>query len=163
MGMGIFDGRAGLAAAAALVAALALAGCAGAPAPAPAPNWGDPGAGATARVLELTNQARSKERACGREKFAAAPPVASDSRLARAAGAHAAEMARRTELTHAGADGSAPWDRAARAGFRGRRVGENVGWGQRTAEEIVAGWLASPGHCANLMNPSHRLLERLWP
>jgi uncharacterized protein YkwD len=31
-------------------------------------------------------------------------------------------------------------------------TGENIAAGQMTPEEAVAGWLRSPGHCANLMN-----------
>jgi uncharacterized protein YkwD len=33
-----------------------------------------------------------------------------------------------------------------------RGIGENIASGMRTPEEAVAGWVASPGHCANLMN-----------
>jgi uncharacterized protein YkwD len=32
-------------------------------------------------------------------------------------------------------------------------VGENIAAGQPTAEQVVAGWLKSAGHCANLMDP----------
>jgi len=31
-------------------------------------------------------------------------------------------------------------------------VGENIAGGQRTIEEVTAAWLASPGHCANIMS-----------
>ena len=34
-------------------------------------------------------------------------------------------------------------------------VGENIGLGQRTAEEIVADWMNSPGHRANILNGSY--------
>jgi hypothetical protein len=44
-------------------------------------------------------------------------------------------------------------DRATRAGYRWKLIGENIASGQRTPEEAVASWLDSPGHCANLMNP----------
>ena len=33
-------------------------------------------------------------------------------------------------------------------------VAENIAAGQQTAAEVVAGWLASPGHCANIMGPN---------
>jgi uncharacterized protein YkwD len=32
-------------------------------------------------------------------------------------------------------------------------VGENLAAGQTTAAQAVQGWLDSPGHCANLMQP----------
>ena len=43
--------------------------------------------------------------------------------------------------------------RATRAGYRWRQVGENIAGGLGSAEQVVAGRLASPGHCANLMAP----------
>ena len=36
---------------------------------------------------------------------------------------------------------------------RGRQIGENIAAGQSSPGKAMAGWLASPGHCANLMNP----------
>ena len=38
-----------------------------------------------------------------------------------------------------------------RAGYRWQRFGENIAAGQGRPEQVVAGWLASPGHCANIM------------
>jgi uncharacterized protein YkwD len=43
-------------------------------------------------------------------------------------------------------------DRALQAGYRWRRIAENIAAGQESGDEAVAGWLASPGHCANIMN-----------
>jgi uncharacterized protein YkwD len=39
-----------------------------------------------------------------------------------------------------------------RAGYAWKFVGENVAAGQLTAQEVVAGWLASPAHCDNIMD-----------
>lgn len=36
--------------------------------------------------------------------------------------------------------------------FRG--AGENIAWGQKTPQEVVAAWMNSPGHRANIMNKS---------
>jgi uncharacterized protein YkwD len=38
-------------------------------------------------------------------------------------------------------------------GYTWRLVGENIASGQPTPEDAVAGWLDSPGHCVNLMDP----------
>jgi len=62
-------------------------------------------------------------------------------------------MARHNYFSHSGRDGSNPWDRIERAGYKWRSSGENIAAGQRNAEEAVAGWIKSPGHCANLMDP----------
>ena len=64
-------------------------------------------------------------------------------------------MAARGRMSHAGSDGSSPGDRATRAGYRWKTVGENVAFGQPTAERVVASWLASAHHCANIMDPDY--------
>lgn len=106
-----------------------------------------------ARVVELVNVARSNARRCGRERFAAAPPLAASQQLNEAAATHARDMARRKFFEHRGSNGSQPKDRVMRAGYQPRLTGENIAYGPESAEEVVAGWLASPGHCANIMEP----------
>ena len=105
------------------------------------------------RVLELVNEARASPRRCGWRRFDAAPPLAPSELLQRAALEHARDMASRSSLSHAGGDGSTHAERATRAGYQWRVVGENIAAGQPTAEQVVAGWLRSAGHCANLMDP----------
>lgn len=106
------------------------------------------------RVLELVNQARARPRNCGTRRFAAAAPLTWDDRLARAALAHADDMARYEYFSHQGRDGGQAAARVQRAGYAWRAVGENIAAGQASAEEVTAGWIASPGHCANLMSPA---------
>ncbi len=106
-------------------------------------------------ALLLTNQARSHGRRCGSQWFAAAPPVSSDAALTRAAIQHARSMAARDVLEHSGEEGSTPAQRVVRAGFpKTGWVGENIAGGPATASQAIAGWLASPEHCANLMSAS---------
>lgn len=106
-----------------------------------------------ARVLSLTNQARSKARTCGTRSFAPAEALAPSPLLDRAAAAHARDMARHGNFEHEGSDGSGPADRITQAGYRWRSVGENIASGQTTAEQVVREWIGSPVHCANLMSP----------
>jgi len=103
-------------------------------------------------VLALVNAARARPRRCGQVAFPAAPPLALSPLLSRVANAHSGTMARRNDLEHDDPDGSTPADRVRRAGYAARLVGENVASGVPTAAEAVAGWLASPGHCSNIMN-----------
>lgn len=105
------------------------------------------------RVLALVNEARAARRRCGWKRFDAAPPFAASAELDQAARAHAVDMASRSVLSHTGSDGSSPGERAARAGYRWRLVGENIASGQPTPEMVVAEWIGSPHHCANLMDP----------
>lgn len=104
------------------------------------------------RVIDLVNAARSKGRRCGSERFASAPPLGVSRQLNEAAADHARDMARRNFFDHRGNDGSQPKDRVLRAGYQPRLTGENIAFGPQSAEEVVAGWLASPGHCENIMD-----------
>jgi len=109
-----------------------------------------------ARVVQLVNEARASGRRCGSERFAAAPPLENSRALDDAAFDHARDMARRKFFDHRGSDGSQPKDRVRRAGYLSRLTGENIAYGPQSAEEVVAGWLASPGHCENIMEPTFR-------
>jgi uncharacterized protein YkwD len=110
---------------------------------------------ASRQVLELVNEARAQRRRCGWKRFDAAPPLALSDALNRAALEHANDMAERQILSHAGRDGSTPGDRATRSGYTWHAVGENIALGQSTAEQVVADWLKSSHHCANLMDPDY--------
>ncbi len=46
------------------------------------------------------------------------------------------------------------FQRARACGFDGNAWGENIAWGYATAQAAVNGWLASPGHRANIESPS---------
>lgn len=105
------------------------------------------------RVLELVNQARRSPRNCGNTAFNAAPPLRWNEVLAEAARLHSEEMAHFNFLSHSGRDGSTAAQRVERAGYRYRAIGENIAGGQLKPEDVVAGWIDSPGHCANLMSP----------
>ena len=106
------------------------------------------------RVLALTNEARAHARRCGREMFPAAPPlVLAPSTLDRAASEHSQDMANHNYMDHTGRDGSTPADRVTRAGYKWKAIGENLASGILTAEDVVSGWVGSPHHCENLMDP----------
>ena len=38
------------------------------------------------------------------------------------------------------------------SGYRETLVGENIAYGPKSADEVVRGWLDSPGHCENIMD-----------
>lgn len=110
-------------------------------------------ADATARrLLALVNEARASSRACGNKAFAPAPSLRRSTLLDQAARAHARDMAARQVLSHTGGDGSRARDRVERVGYAWQALGENVAAGHRNAEDALASWLRSPGHCANVMN-----------
>jgi uncharacterized protein YkwD len=104
-------------------------------------------------ILEGVNAARAGGRRCGGTYFKPAAPLALDVSLTRAALAHSTDMAAHDRFDHRGSDRSLPSMRVDRAGFGTHRiVGENIAAGAMTASEVTQGWLASPPHCANIMD-----------
>jgi uncharacterized protein YkwD len=134
-----------------LIACLALAALAACGAPWPD---ADPVVDATALTLHrLVNEARATARSCGTGGwFEAAQPLALEPRLTRAAQLHADDMRDSGRMSHTGSDGSGLAERIDRQGYAWGSAGENVAWGHRTPEAVMAGWLGSDGHCANLMH-----------
>ena len=108
------------------------------------------------KVLDLINTARQQSRQCGAQAFAATTPLSWNEALANAAAGHARNMANGNFFDHLDHDGRTPGDRAELAGYIGQQIGENIAAGMDTPRKVVDGWLASPGHCANLMNPQFR-------
>jgi uncharacterized protein YkwD len=106
-----------------------------------------------ARALELVNEARSRGARCGARSFAPAPPVALSGTLAGVALGHASDMAEHNYFEHEDLTGHSPADRVRAVGYRENLVGENIAYGPKSAEEVVQGWLDSPGHCENIMDP----------
>jgi uncharacterized protein YkwD len=106
-----------------------------------------------AELLQRINQARAQPRRCGDRSVGPARPLQPQADLHRAAQAHADDMARHSYFSHTGRDSSQVAQRADRTGYAWRRIGENLAAGQSTPAAAVEGWLASPGHCANLMQP----------
>lgn len=109
-------------------------------------------------MLAQVNAARSSARVCGDTAFAATGPLRLEGRLSAAAQAHSEDMRAMGTLSHVGSDGSSVVERAERQGYQWSKLAENVAWGYEAVEEVVAGWLSSPGHCRNIMNPDYEEL-----
>ncbi|QVW26415.1 CAP domain-containing protein [Pseudomonas hormoni] len=110
------------------------------------------------KLLAELNVARGRPRQCGTQSFAAATPLTWNAILATAAETHSRSMANNNYFDHKDRDGRTPGDRAELAGYSGQLIGENIAAGQDTVRKVVDGWVASPGHCANLMNPQYQEL-----
>ncbi|BAY44081.1 SCP-like extracellular [Scytonema sp. HK-05] len=98
------------------------------------------------QVFELTNQERAKN---------GLSPLKANAELNFAADKYAEEMSERRVLSHTGPDGSKAWDRAEAVGYEARMMGENIAAGQRTPEQVVKGWMDSPGHRANILRSQY--------
>lgn len=106
-------------------------------------------------MLGRVNAVRASGTTCGGKAYPAVPALHYDVRLATAARKHAKDMGRHAYFDHYSRDGRSPGDRARAAGYR-HPVGENVAAGYPTVRAVMAGWLASPDHCANLMSAGYR-------
>lgn len=74
-----------------------------------------------------------------------------DSQLTQAAAAHARDLAATGAFGHTGADGSSVGDRVRRQGYGFCFVAENIAKGQGSLDEVLRGWMASPGHRRNML------------
>ncbi|NJR45798.1 MAG: CAP domain-containing protein [Hyellaceae cyanobacterium CSU_1_1] len=98
------------------------------------------------QVLELTNAERAK---------AGLKPLTLNNRLTQAAQGHSDSMAADDFFSHTGVDGSDVSDRVQDTGYQYSYTGENIAAGQKTAAEVVQGWMDSPGHRANILNADY--------
>jgi uncharacterized protein YkwD len=96
-----------------------------------------------AEVVEITNEKRVKN---GCDTL-----LRVDDRLVAAAQGHSADMAARDYFDHISPEGEGPGDRTAAQGYP-EWSGENIALGYPTPESVVAGWMASDGHRANILN-----------
>ena len=161
-------------------ALLALAGCGGggddsstaapkteSPAPTPAPSPASAptvGTRATcnlanfeAEVLASVNAYRAAGASCGSEgTFPGAAPLAWNAPLTQSSLVHSDDMVAANYFSHTGSDGSNAGQRATAAGYIWQSMGENIAAGQPSVEVVMAAWMASPGHCANIMQERFR-------
>jgi uncharacterized protein YkwD len=99
-----------------------------------------------ARVLDLTNVERQK---------AGLPPLIMNPQLTDAAQTYSQVLASSGCFEHT--CGAVPnfADRATQAGYAGwNALGENIGAGYPSADAVVAGWMGSDGHRANILSPN---------
>lgn len=113
------------------------------------PDWHDAGQ----EILLEVNAARASGQDCGGKLMPPAPPLSWNPQLGDSARSHSNDMALKRYFKHIGKDGSDVGVRSSRNGYNWSRIGENIAFGVNTPQEAVAGWLSSPGHCLNLMNP----------
>ncbi len=109
------------------------------------------------RMLSLVNSARARGRSCGGTYYPKARSLRYNAKLSDAARKFAKDLGRHRYFSHAGRSGSSPTSRANAEGYRGL-VGENIAAGRSGVRATMRDWLASPGHCANIMSTRYRHL-----
>ncbi|WP_036131427.1 CAP domain-containing protein [Marinobacter nitratireducens] len=106
-----------------------------------------------AAMLEYVNAARSRGRYCGTEYYQAAPEIRYNCPIKGAALKHSRDMATNNFFSHIGSDGLRVGDRITETGYQWSVAGENIAAGYDKVSTVMKGWLNSPGHCKNIMDP----------
>jgi len=119
------------------------------------------------KLLDAINKERSESRTCGsRGTFPAVPSLTWNDKLHSSALEHVTDLAFSDTFAH---DGSGTkyditgngkpskfYERIVHNGYSNYySVGENIAGGQRNVEEVMKAWMASPGHCANIMKATY--------
>ena len=76
-----------------------------------------------------------------------------DSKLMNSARQKSTEMASKEYFSHTSPTYGSPFDQMKSNGISYRSAAENIAMGQRSAEEVVKGWMESPGHRQNILTP----------
>ena len=103
-------------------------------------------------LLKLVNFARSKGVTCKGVHYPPVPALTWNALLEKAAYDHSSDMLKKNYFSHIAGDGSTANGRIERAGYKWMAYGENIGFGYYSEAEVIAAWLTSPGHCANIMS-----------
>ncbi len=102
-------------------------------------------------VMEIVNQ----ERWANGQR----PPLKRNTLLDSSSFGHSANMALRNFFAHCDLDTkSSPWDRMNAAGYYQNSGGENIAAGYSSPTAVMAGWMNSSGHRANILSTSYREL-----
>lgn len=105
-------------------------------------------------VFRLVNESRIRGATCGGIYKQPVEPLQWNDQLATAAIGHSRDMADNNYFSHTSLDGRTFVNRIINAGYTGyRALGENIAAGYTNANDVMNGWMNSPGHCNNIMNP----------
>jgi hypothetical protein len=96
-------------------------------------------------LLGSTNAARSANRVA---------PLTLNSKLDASAQAKANDMAARDYWSHNTPDGNPPWVFVDAQGYAYQKLGENLATGFDSEQATIDGWMASPPHRENLLDPA---------
>ena len=100
-------------------------------------------------VLKLVNQERQK---------AGVPALTLSNELTSIANTKAKDMADKNYFSHDSPTYGSPFDMLNHFGVSFSYAGENIAAGQKTAEEVMNGWMNSSGHKANILNKNYTQL-----
>jgi uncharacterized protein YkwD len=107
------------------------------------------------KAVEQLNALRRQSAPCA-TAGAAMQVLSWESRLAASAHEQAVDLAMQDRLSHTDSRNRGFGVRLRSSGYAAAGAGENLAAGQTDIEDTLQAWLASPSHCANLMQPEYR-------
>ncbi len=108
-------------------------------------------------IVARVNAERARGAQCGTHgSFAPAAALVWSDKLETAALGHSADMMQNNFFSHTSADGRTLVQRVNATGYQWSRLGENIAASFDGVDAVVSAWMASDGHCANIMNPAYR-------
>lgn len=97
-------------------------------------------------VIRLVNEQRAKNGLAA---------LTENWELSRVARFKSRDMADNRYFSHTSPTYGSPFQMIRNFGLSFRTAGENIAYGQRTAQAVVNAWMNSSGHRANILNPSY--------
>ena len=97
-------------------------------------------------VVNLTNQERAKN---------GLAPLKANVELSIVARTKSQDMINKNYFDHQSPTYGSPFDMMKNFGISYRTAGENIAKGQRTAQQVVNGWMNSEGHRKNILNANY--------
>ena len=97
------------------------------------------------KVLELVNVERTKQ---------GLKALQMDESVRKVARLKSEDMRKNNYFDHTSPTYGSPFDMLKKFGISYSSAGENIAQGYRTPEQVVTGWMNSPGHRANILNAS---------
>nr|WP_242517949.1 SafA/ExsA family spore coat assembly protein [Halobacillus sp. GSS1] len=99
------------------------------------------------QVIDLTNQERAKN---------GLPALKANWQLSRVARYKSRDMANKNYFSHTSPTYGSPFNMMRDFNVSYNRAAENIAAGQQTPQEVVNGWMESPGHRKNILDPNLR-------
>jgi len=97
-------------------------------------------------IINLVNQERTKQ---------GIPKLTEDWQLSRVARIKSQDMIDNNYFSHTSPIYGSPFQMLNSFGIRYTAAGENIAYGQKTAQQVMNTWMASSGHRANILNRNY--------
>ena len=118
-------------------------------------------------ILDRINTLRAEGCYCGNDYMPSTGPLTWNETLQLSAFSHAKDMFDNDFFSHISPDGKDVGQRVKSFGYNWRVVGENIGEGQFTFDEVFDDWVKSTSHCKMMMDSRVREMgvakyKRFW-